>query len=266
MKVSFLGAGLYGEALGKLAELNDHEVKYYDPYRFPEIKLSDAVSEAEAIVYVAPAEVYQELLSELPAEIPLILASKGFISLKPFEKFKDFSALGGAAFAEDIMEMKPKNGLPIFLTASSPLAAEIFTTDFVTIEYADDTKGIVLLGALKNVYAIGAGMMMDNKRPEEYLSLAYQEMREILEANGGNAETAGLSCGVPDLIISCTPDGRNYRFGLEIRRHPRSQIEPVGTVEGVTVISSLKKFPDFKIPEGLELFDKIVKKVKNATR
>ena len=147
MKVSFLGAGLYGEALGKLAELNEHEVKYYDPYRFPDIKLKDVISEAEAIVYVAPAEAYQELLSELPAEIPLILASKGFVSMKPFARFKDFSALGGAAFAEDIMEMKPKNGLPIFLTASSPLAAEIFTTDFVTIEYADDTKGIVLLGS-----------------------------------------------------------------------------------------------------------------------
>ena len=68
MKVSFLGAGLYGEALGKLAELNEHEVKYYDPYRFPDIKLKDVVAEAEAIVYVAPAEAYQELLSELPAE------------------------------------------------------------------------------------------------------------------------------------------------------------------------------------------------------
>ena len=130
MKVTFLGAGLYGEALGRLAEVNDHEIKFYDPFRFLDVKLEEVVSEAEAIVYVAPAEAYKEILPGLPKDKPLILASKGFVSLEPFAEFSNFSALGGAAFAKDIMEAKNQ----LRLTASSEISEQIFTTDLVTIE------------------------------------------------------------------------------------------------------------------------------------
>ena len=266
MKVTFLGAGLYGEALGETAKTNEHEVKYYDPYRFPEIKLADAVSEAEAMVYVAPAEAYPEILLELPADVPLILASKGFISLEPFLKFKDFSVIGGAAFAEDIMTLKERGGKPVSLTASSPLSEELFTTDFLTIEYTKDSKGIMLAGALKNVYAIGAGMMMEPEESDTYIIGALVEMREVIMANGGESETMRLSCGIPDLVISCTNSGRNFRFGREIRKHPGSRIEPVGTVEGVTVINSFEKFPDFIVPAEATLLTEIIERVKNAIR
>ena len=262
MKVTFLGAGLYGEALGKMAELNDHEIKYYDPYKFPDIKIEDAISEAEAVVYVAPAVAYQEILPKLSKKTPLILASKGFVSMRPFEEFENFSVLSGAAFAEDLMEAKHL----VRLTASSEISEQIFTTDNLTIEFSKDTKGIMLCGALKNVYAIGAGILLDKEHPEQYFSEAFLEMQDILKANGAEENTATLSCGLPDLLLSSTSDGRNYRYGREIRNHPKSQIEPVGTVEGVTVIESLKDFPDFIIPEDADLIKEIIKKVTNATK
>lgn len=260
MKVTFLGAGLFGEALGRLAEVNEHEIKFYDPFRFPDIKIEDAISEAEVIVYVAPAEAYKEILPKLPKDKPLILASKGFVSLKPFAGFENFSALGGAAFAEDIMEAKNQ----LRLTASSEISEQLFTTELVTVEYTEDTKGIVLLGALKNVYALGAGMFIEDENPEQYFSEAYFEMQDILKANGADPETAALSCGVADLLLSSTPSGRNFCFGREIAEHPESKVEPAGTVEGLTVIKSFEKFPDFVIPEDTELFWKIVNEVKRA--
>ncbi|MBQ8992024.1 hypothetical protein IJ090_01145 [Candidatus Saccharibacteria bacterium] len=258
MKVGFLGAGLYGEALGHLAEINEHEVEYYDPYRFPERKIGEVISEAEVVVYVAPAEAYREILPELSYETSLILASKGFVSLKPFEKFRKFSALGGATFAEDIMEEKA--GLK--LAASSELSEQLFTTDFLTVEYTRDTKGVVLCGALKNVYAIGAGLM----GAEDYLMKASSEMAEILTANGAEPTTIRLSCGVADLILSSTPEGRNFRFGEELKHFPESRVEPVGTVEGLTVVKSLEDFPDFVVPEGAKLFKEIVERVKNGIK
>ncbi len=261
MKVTFLGAGLFGEALGRLAEVNDHEIKFYDPFRFPDVKLEEVVSEAEVIVYVAPAEAYKEILPGLPKDKPLILASKGFVSLEPFAEFSNFSALGGAAFAEDIMEAKNQ----LRLTASSEISEQIFTTDLVTIEYTEDTKGIVLCGALKNVYALGAGLFLENENPEQYFSEAYFEIQDILKANGADPETAALSCGVADLLLSSTPSGRNFCFGREIAEHPGSKVEPVGTVEGLTVIKSFESFPDFVVPEGAELFYKIVSEAKRAT-
>ena len=91
-------------------------------------------------------------------------------------------------------------------------------------------------------------------------------MQGILKANGCNEDTATLSCGLPDLLLSSTPSGRNYRFGREIRNHPSSMVEPAGTVEGLTVIKSLKNFPEFVIPEDAKLILEIIKKVKNATK
>ena len=71
MKVTFLGAGVYGKALGNLAESNGHEVKYYDPYKFPDIKLEDVAKARDLIIYAAPAGAVFELASELPdPEIP----------------------------------------------------------------------------------------------------------------------------------------------------------------------------------------------------
>ena len=261
MKVTFLGAGLYGEALGKMAESNDHEVKYYDPFKFPGVELAEAVSEAEAVVYVAPALAYPEILPGLSRETPLILASKGFVSMAPFADFKNFSVLSGAAFAEDLVEGDHQ----VRLTASSELSEQIFTTDFLTIEFCKDAKGIMLCGALKNVYAIGAGILMDKEHPEQYFSEAFLEMQDVLKANGCEEDTATLSCGLPDLILSSTPDGRNFRFGKEIRNHPSSKVEPAGTVEGLTVIESLENFSDFVIPEDAGLIKEIIEKVKNAT-
>lgn len=262
MKVTFLGAGAYGQALGGVVKLNDHEVKYYDPIKFPEVELTEAISDAEVIVYVAPSEIYQEILPKLPKNIPLILASKGFVSTRPFEEFEHFSALGGAAFAEDLVEAKK----PIRLTASSEISEQIFTTEFLTIEFCKDTKGIMLSGALKNVYAIGAGIFINKENSKQYFSEVFFEMQGILKANGCNEDTATLSCGLPDLLLSSTPSGRNYMFGREIRNHPSSMVEPAGTVEGLTVIKSLKNFPEFVIPEDAKLILEIIKKVKDATK
>lgn len=257
MKITFLGAGAYGTALGEVAKWNDHEVKFYDPIKFPKIKLEDAVADAEAIVYVAPAEAYKRILPKLPKETPLILASKGFISMKPFEKFKNFSVLSGAAFAEDIMYARNhgKDEFPIRLTATSELTEQLFTTDFLVMEYAEDTKGVMLCGALKNVYAIGAGLLMLDEYPEIYLEEAYHEMQEVLYNNKCDPDTVEFSCGGADLIISCTPRGRNFRYGREIQECLGDKVEPAGTVEGVSVIRSIDNFPDFRWPEDYEYSD-----------
>lgn len=285
MKVTFLGAGAYGKALGELAKFNDHEVKYYDPIVYPEVKLSEAVADAEVIVYVAPAEKYEKILPELPEETPLILASKGFISMKPFSRFKDFSVVGGAAFAATIIEAMREDSrriYPIILTSSSELAEQLFTADLIQVEYCSDAKAIMLCGALKNVYAIGGGMFMLEEYPEQYLIPVYEEFQDILEMNGCDSDVLTLSCGMTDLMISCTMDGRNFRFGDEIRMHPESRVEPVGTIEGLNVIRSLDKFPDFSwwhddegenveggmlyLESDRSIFGQIVGVVKNATK
>lgn len=264
MRVTFLGAGAYGEALKTLVENNEHEVRFYDPFKFPEISLDEAVKEAEVLVYTAPSSAAGEILPKLPKDLPLICSSKGFLSLQPFEGFTNLSALGGAAFAEDIKAELPTFGDQISLTASAPLSEQLFTTDYVKVEHSPDTFGILLCGSLKNVYAIGAGLLEEGTNPEGYFRKAFHEMQDFLFENGCDPDTALLSCGLPDLILTASERSRNFRFGCEIYAHPNSKIEAAGTVEGVSVINSLKATPSFQIPSTCTTFLDIVEVVRNA--
>ena len=273
MKITILGAGAFGKALGDVAEYNGHVVKFYDPAVFPNVTIEDTVSEAEAIIYVAPSDKHSEILPHLPKDVPLICASKGFLSTKPFLKFQNFSALGGAAFATDITSKK-KN---VTLTSSSDLAEHLFSTEKITVEYTPDTLGILLCGSLKNVYAIGAGLYgnhdqkdrnqeTDNAAKENithfmpYLETAVTEMRQILAANHADENTLKLSCGAADLVLSCSPSSRNFRFGLVIKNHESKED---ATTEGLAVIESLSGAEDFVIPESVTTFKDITKAVNN---
>lgn len=277
MKITFLGAGAYGKALAHIAQYNGHEIQFYDPYKFPENTLEGVVKPAEIIVFVAPTNTAEDLLPKLPEDTPLICASKGFLSLKPFEKFKNFSALGGAAFAEDLEHKSSRDGSELTLTTSSELSEKIFSTEYLRIEYTPDTFGILLCGALKNIYAIGAGIHTKNRPADlnprittsedfKYIRPASLEICAILSANGVDPEIFQLSCGLRDFSITATEASRNYRFGQEIKNHPEgTKLETVDTVEGVDIIKHLDNYPDFKIPKDAKIIREIIKKVKNAT-
>lgn len=259
MKVTFLGAGAFGSILGKIVEENGNEVKFYDPIKFPKIKLDEAIKDAEAIVYVAPAAAAKRLLPKLPKDVPLICASKGFLSMKPFEEFKNFSALAGAGIADQIKMENPPYGDKFILTASSELSEHLFTTELIQIEYTKDTLGILLCGALKNVYAISCGLGEDDYRA------IHAEWQSILKANGATDLTK-FYCGMPDLLMCVTYGSRNVDFGRALKQHPDvSGLEIGSTVEGITVIESLKNYPEFKVPESAKIFNKTVERVRHAT-
>lgn len=278
MNITILGAGVFGTVLGNIAEDNGHEVKFYDPIKFPKIKLPEAIKGAEAIIYAAPSNAAKRILPKLPKNVPLICASKGFISMEPFEDFEDFTAMGGGAFAREFEEHRSLYGGDIELTTSSDLAEEIFTTDYLHFEYTDDTYGIMLCGALKNVYAISAGMNTKNRpagiNPRitveddvSFMRAVAFEMPEILEANGVEPDIMMLSCGLRDFSLTATEASRNYRFGKTLKENPDvTGLEISSTVEGVFVIDSLEQYPDFEIPESAEIFRETVEKVKNATK
>lgn len=283
MRITFLGAGVFGSALAKIAEYNGHEIRFYDPIKYPELSLQDTCKSAELIVFTAPSSASHEILPKLPKDLPLVCASKGFLSKKPFGGFTDFSALGGAAFADEIIaaiqgsaestddseDDYSQDSKEVTFTVSSPLLEHIFSAEKIKIEYTDDTLGIMLAGALKNVYAIGAGLYGDGSVPTSYLESVVSEMSDILEANGAKKSTLSLSCGVADLVLSCTPNSRNYRYGSRLNNNinipqPKSEDLSHETVEGVSVIGSLKNTPDFIIPESASIFRDIVSAVKSA--
>jgi glycerol-3-phosphate dehydrogenase (NAD(P)+) len=234
MKIAILGAGAYGTALGQVLSENGYEIQYYDP-ALENTSLDKVLDGAMAIVVTVPSAALDTTLIKLPKNIPLIIGTKGILNTDILSGFGDVMVLSGPGFANDI-----KAHLPTLLTTNDQRVAKIFTTDYLKFDYSDDMRGILLCGALKNAYAILAGLL--DLRPgtiehEEFLSAVIDEIKILLEANGANKETAELACGKDDLRITCGMPSRNYEFGQKLRQNP--QYLPEKTVEGVTVIKEI---------------------------
>ena len=88
---------------------------------------------------------------------------------------------------------------------------------------SDDLAGIEFGGAVKNVYAIAAGMAhglgLGDNAVAALVTRALAEMTRLGVALGGRVETfSGLS-GVGDLIVTCFSEhSRNHRVGLALGR------------------------------------------------
>ncbi len=275
MKITFLGAGVFGSALANIARDNGHEIKFYDPFKYPDITLHDTTNGSDLNIFTAPSSATKNILPELDKDTPLIIASKGFVSLKPFQDFKNISALGGAGFANEIEsaenQTENQTNHTITFTTSSETAENIFSTENIKLEYTDDTLGIMLCGALKNIYALGAGLYGETgstAAPMSYLETAIAEMKQILELNHANPNTLRLSCGAADLVLSCTEKGRNFRFGRELKTAlvekttSQDTAKTFETTESITVINSLNNYPEFIIPESANLINDIINTVK----
>ena len=118
---------------------------------------------------------------------------------------------------------------------------ELFTAAHFRSYTSDDIAGIELGGAIKNVYAIAAGIAaglgLGDNAVAALVTRALAEMTRLGVKLGGRIETfAGLS-GVGDLIATCfSPHSRNNRVGLALGHGQSLQeaVDALGMVaEGV---------------------------------
>ena len=233
-----LGAGAFGKALTKILTDNHHDVSFYDPAIYPDMSLDSATYQADAIVITIPSMNLDSFLTSYPERlknIPTILASKGMMNIDQYSDFKQFSVISGPGFANEIMENKPTT-----FTTSSPFALGLFQNEQVTIELCDDILGIVICGALKNIYAIGAGYYSDSENMSaSFIQHAHAEMQKYLSDHNANPETAELSCGIGDLILTCINNSsRNFRCGemLRVGKSIDEITAELKTVEGLSAL------------------------------
>jgi glycerol-3-phosphate dehydrogenase (NAD(P)+) len=98
---------------------------------------------------------------------------------------------------------------------------DLFTLPHFRSYTSSDVAGVELGGAVKNVYAIAAGMAhglgLGDNAVAALVTRALSEMTRLGMALGGRPETfSGLS-GVGDLIVTCFSEhSRNHRVGLAI--------------------------------------------------
>lgn len=107
--------------------------------------------------------------------------------------------------------------------AFGQLAQEAFSTPYFRVYRHTDRTGVELGGTLKNVFAIGAGIVdglgLGDNAKAAYLTRSLHEMVRLGTRLGGNTPTFyGLS-GLGDLMATAaSPLSRNHRFGQALAR------------------------------------------------
>ena len=131
----------------------------------------------------------------------------------------------GPSFAVEVAAGAPTK---VVLAGKDPLvlkkAAALMEGGPLKLELSDDRLGAELGGSLKNVYAIGSGIIDGLSKAAKNSEAAFliesaSELRRIITALGGRSHTAWGLSGMGDLLLTATSaKSRNFRFGREIGR------------------------------------------------
>lgn len=197
--------------------------------------IEQAVADADVIFVSVPSKVFRQVLMSftryLKPHQALVSTTKG---IEP-ERFLMMSQV--------LQELCPDN--PIGVLSGPNLAKEIarrelaatviasqnadlrrciqqgLSCKYFRVYASNDTQGVELSGALKNIYAIVSGFVaalgMGENSKSMIITRSLAEMSRFAVAYGANPLTFLGLAGVGDLVVTCmSPLSRNYRVGHAI--------------------------------------------------
>ena len=211
----------------------------------PELKLSDnitadddlasVVTDAQYVLVATPSIIFEEVISRLKSfissSVAVISCTKG-IKPKPFRTMTDIinqhlgqiignkvGALSGPNLAKEIAEDKVAG--TVIASENENLAIEIksmLSSSTFKVFSSQDTQGVELAGALKNIYAICCGIAHAKLVGENALGFiitrSMAEMSRFAVAKGANPITFLGLAGMGDLMATCTSQlSRNFQLG-----------------------------------------------------
>ncbi len=235
----------------------------------------------QVIISAIPTQFIRETWENLKDFIEnskiIISASKG-LEIKKLErpseiirgvlkrKTKKIFVLSGPNFAEEVIR-----DVPSLTVLAGPedeeikVLQEFLTVPFFRVYISNDLKGVELGGALKNVYAIGAGILdglsLGLNARAAFLTRSLTEMARFGKAMGARSHTfSGLS-GLGDLLLTATGDlSRNRNFGILIGKGAiiEEALSKIKTVEGYYTIKPYVELADRKnvyVPIAKKLYE-----------
>jgi glycerol-3-phosphate dehydrogenase (NAD(P)+) len=255
MKIGVIGGGVWGSALAHLLSKNkviifarDNKiVKSINDYHFnPKLKYTvfndnvsaninlELISDMDYIFVALPSQAIRNVFSKLDfnkKDQEIVIASKGIeikssllLSdvIKEFNLNKKISVLSGPCFSDEISQ-----NLPTAITLATEnkesfkLIKSLISNKNFRMYYSDDLIGCQIGGALKNIYAIAAGITIGLNLGENaksaIITRSFIEIARFSKLFGAKNKTIfGLS-GLGDLILTCNSiKSRNTKFGKDI--------------------------------------------------
>ena len=224
------------------------------------------------------AEVMRRAAPALPP-VPIVSVTKGLLESKA-GRMERIDQVIGELLGRDprfVHASGPAKAMEIsrgvltwmcFAGADAAFAASALAGDHLVVGTTDDIAGAELCSALKNAYATGLGMWDGHVGANAHdaraacFTQAIAEMRAIVVASGGRADTVHGPAGIGDLHVTAAA-GRNRAFGERIGRG-----EPAGEVardmlakgeltEGYMAIATAERYAAERGIGGLPLLDAI---------
>jgi glycerol-3-phosphate dehydrogenase (NAD(P)+) len=245
-------------------------------------RLEEALRGAELVVHAANSDgivgVLSRASSYLP-DVPVLSVTKGLLEAprsgrvdrmdrvcaEHLGRELRFVHAGGPAkaveIARGVLTWMQFAGAP----SDAKTCAEALAGDGLVVGTTDDIAGAELCSALKNAYATGLGLWDGHVGADAHdaraacFTQAILEMRRLVEAAGGRAETVHGPAGVGDLHVTAAA-GRNRAFGERVGRgnKPARQVAEemlaAGELtEGYAAIASAWRFARERAVTGLPL-------------
>ncbi|MDY6797287.1 MAG: NAD(P)H-dependent glycerol-3-phosphate dehydrogenase [Pseudomonadota bacterium] len=286
--VAVLGGGSFGTAMTRVLAGNGHTVHFWmrneqqvrevaekgtNERYMPGIKLAgdilpttnfrDAVQKADVVFVAIPSKAFRSVIRE---NNTAFREDQFVISLT-----KGIEAQGFRLMSEILQEEIPRARCGVLSgpNLAAEVASEELTATVIAAKDPDlrraaqdllgcqyfrvyanvDVYGVELAGALKNIYAIVAGMAsalgMGENAKAMLITRGLAEMSRFAVSLGANPMTFMGLAGVGDLIVTCTSSkSRNFRVGYAVGRGRQldEAVAELGQVaEGIYTLKLVKE-------------------------
>ena len=285
--VTVLGGGTFGTALADLLGRNGHHVKlwmrdsqqvstllstrentkYLKGYKLsqnihPTASLKEAVYKSALLFISIPSKFFKSVIVEVGDSITgdqiLVSTTKGFEA----DTFKSMSqiileetcclkvgVLSGPNLAKEIIEKKPAGTvIASEFDEVIEMTQQLLAGPTMRVYGNHDLFGVELGGALKNIYAICAGLItaldLGDNTKSLMMTRALSEMSRFARKLNANPLTFLGLAGVGDLIATCSsPKSRNFQVGWQLGsgKSLKEAVDSLGQVaEGVRTTQFVK--------------------------
>ena len=234
-----------------------------------DLLLNHVVREAQIIFVAVPSLYFRHIVKEFsPFAMPqavVVGAAKGLESGSgkrmsqvyaevALHDADHFVALSGPSIANDFARKKPSAVVIACLNHSAlQKASTVLSNPYFRVEISADIAGVELGGVVKNIYALGFGLLdgLDHGSSNlkaAFVTMALKEMKDITRQMGAQEKTLEGLAGLGDLVTTgFSADSHNRKFG-ELLAQGMEYNKAVAQIGGV-------------VPEGVRTLDVILEKV-----
>lgn len=220
---------------------------------FPTSDLGEALDGAEIVLSAMPSHLVRGMLGRMRPHIgantTIISVTKGLEERSLLHisdviaeilpaSVDQLAVVSGPTFAKEVAAFEPT---ACVVAARNPVVAakvqSAFSGPSFRLYTSDDITGVEIGGSIKNVIAIGAGVLhgmgFGHNAMAALITRGLAEMTRLAVAMGGKALTLAGLAGLGDLVLTCTGDlSRNRYVGIQLA-HGRKLDEIVSSMKMV---------------------------------